>query len=139
MKRTSILAAGAVAAALVLAGGAATVATAVSLPADATQVLDDGGVDTSTLSPSPSSSPSPSPTGSARPEPGDDNGQDGVVTVPPADPTVTDRHGDPDAPDDHPGAHDRNGHDGDSGDRIGEDGGHHDGTHHDDGIDGGHR
>jgi len=122
MKRTTILAGGAVATALVLAAGAVTVASAMGAPVDSSRVLDDRGIDTATVSPT--ATPTPTPTGShhATPEPGDDNGQDGVVTVPPAGPTVIDRHGDATAPDDNPGAHDQNGHD-DSGRHTGEDNG----------------
>jgi hypothetical protein len=107
MKRSTILAGGAVATALVLAAGAVTVASAVGAPANSDRVLDDRGVDTTTVSPI----PTPSVSHSATAEPGDDNGHDGVVTVPPAGPTVVDRHGDPTAPDDNPGAHDQNGRD----------------------------
>jgi len=99
MKRVTLLTGGAVAAALVLAAGAVTVANAVSMPGGSSRVLDDRGVDTATVSPS----PAPSIAHPATPEPGDD-GQGGVVTVPPAGPTVIDRHGDETRPDDDPGA-----------------------------------
>ena len=115
--KTVLLAGGAVAAALVLTAGAVTIASAVTPPADSSRVLDDHGIH-STVSPIPTSSPSASRH--ATPEPGDDNGQDGVLTVPPAGPTVIDRHGDQSLPDDNPGAHDQNGHD--AGDDDGGDG-----------------
>jgi hypothetical protein len=134
MKRITLLTGGAVAAALVLVAGAVTVASALGAPADSSRVLDDHGIDTATVSPA--ATPTPSPTGShhATPEPGDDHGQDGVVSVPPAGPTVIDRHGDKSLPDDDPGAHDqggddqgagRGGHGG--GDRSGDDNGRHGG------------
>ncbi len=127
MKRITLITGGAVATAIVLAVGAVTIASAVSLPADSSRVLDDHGIDTATVSPAPT--PSSTATHHATPEPGDDHGQDGIVTVPPAGPTVIDRHGHGSLPDDDPGAHDQNGHE------AGDDGGHHGG---DDQGSGGH-
>jgi hypothetical protein len=103
MKRITLLAGGAVATAIVLAVGAVTVANALGVPSDSSRVLDDHGVDTATVS------PAPTPSGTRSAEPGDDHGHDGVVTVPPVGPTEIDRHGDPSAPDDDPGAHDQGG------------------------------
>lgn len=117
--RTALLAGGTVAAAIVLAAGAVTVANAVVLPQDSSRVLVDRGIDTSTVSPVPIPSPSSS-VGHPTPEPGDDHGS-GVVTVPPVGPTVIDRHGEHEAPDDQPGADDATGHDATGHDGTGSD------------------
>jgi len=60
MKRITLLTGGAVAAALVLAAGAVTVANAVGAPVDSSRVLDDHGIDTATVSPAPTPTPTPS-------------------------------------------------------------------------------
>jgi hypothetical protein len=81
MNRMPILAGGAVLAAVVLCGGAVTVANAVATSAPSSQVLSISGVTTA----DPSATPSATPTPSATAEPGDDNG--GVTVVKPSDPT----------------------------------------------------
>ena len=81
MNRIPILAGGAVLAAVVLCGGAVTVANAVSTSTPTSQVLSISGVTTA----DPSATPSATPTASVTAEPGDDNG--GVTVVKPSDPT----------------------------------------------------
>ena len=116
MNRIPILAGGAVLAAVVLCGGAVTVANAFSTAQPTSQVLTIPGVTTATSTSGPTASPSPSASATA--EPGDDNG--GVTVVPPSDPTKIDgkgcahlgRHG-ADDPADHD-ATDDNHHDGEN-------------------------
>jgi hypothetical protein len=81
MNRIPILAGGAVLAAVVLCGGAVTVANAVSSGTPSSQVLSISGVTTA----DPSATPTVTATPSATAEAGDDNG--GVTVVKPADPT----------------------------------------------------
>ena len=127
MNRIPILAGGAVLAAVVLCGGAVTVANAVSSGAPSSQVLSISGVTTA----DPSATPTASATPSATAEPGDDNG--GVTVVKPADPTKIGgkgcdhlgRHG-ADDPADHDATDDRGDNDGVTGDHQGEnEPGHH--------------
>lgn len=162
MNRIPILAGGAVLAAVVLCGGAVTMANAFTTATSSSQVLSISGVttaDPSATAASTSDDPTASPSPSASAEPGDDNG--GVVAVKPSDPTKIDgrgcahlgRHG-ADDPTDHDATDDRNGtsghHDGEnepghheflpgsgSGETGGDDGGHHDGGGHGGGGDDG--
>lgn len=95
MNRIPILSGGAVLAAIVLCGGAVTMANAMTAT-PTSQVLGIAGVSSSptasptptesaTAEPTPSASATATPSPTTTPEPGDDNG--GVTVVSPSDPT----------------------------------------------------